>query len=126
MVRINKINEKRCLDLVSKVLDCIYILGKRFDFLRGDPTPKRNSGVTLPVDGFFPKYNLVVEYRGKQHFHPNKLMDRRKGRASQRRKYDKRREEVLPNHGFKLLIFRHDENINDWLVRKRLKEVGLL
>ena len=54
------------------VLDlCDEILGTRgrrqatFDWLRGDPSPKRRRGTRLPVDGYWPDLGLVVEFQGR-------------------------------------------------------------
>jgi hypothetical protein len=82
--------------------------------------------MALPVDAYFPDFNLVVEYMGQQHFHANPLMDRRPGRRDQRRQYQERRVEVLREHGIKLIRVRYDEQLTDQMARAKLREVGLL
>lgn len=96
-----------------------------FEFLRGDPTPKYPKGVKLRVDAYFEQHRLVLEYLGEQHFESNKLMDRRPGRAEQRRRYDQLRLDVLPQHGIKVLQVRFDEPLTEAHVRLRLREVGI-
>ena len=61
--------ERYCAKLVSDALGGIeYKSGHRFPFLRGDPTPKRPNGVTLPVDAYYPDFRLVLEFREAQHY----------------------------------------------------------
>ena len=130
--------ERYCAKLVSDVLDGVeYKLGHRFSFLRGDPTLKRPKGVTLPVDVYYPDFKLVLEFREAQHYSDRvPFWDKRitatgQARKEQRRKYDKRREEVLPANGIKLLIIYDyeitDNYVNDLsTVRQKLRSMGLL
>jgi very-short-patch-repair endonuclease len=82
---------------------------KTFGWLRGDKTKRRPKGTLLRVDGYFPDKHLVVEYHGRQHFKPNRLMDRRPGRSAQRKKYTRRRQLLIPRHGLKILEIRYDD-----------------
>ena len=130
--------ERYCAKLVSDALGEVeYKSGHRFPFLRGDPTLKRPKGVTLPVDAFYPDFKLVLEFREAQHYSDRvPLWDKRvtatgQMRKEQRWKYDKRREEVLPANGIKLLIIYDyeitDNYVNDLsTVRQKLRSVGLL
>ncbi len=98
------------------VLDlCDEILGTRgrrqatFDWLRGDPSPKRRRGTRLPVDGYWPDLGLVVEFQEEQHSQPSSLFDRRQtisgvGRGEQRRLYDSRKRALIPQHGLRLVV----------------------
>ena len=129
--------ERYCTKLVSNALGGVeYKPGHRFPFLRGDPTVKRPNGVTLPVDAYYPDFKLVLEFREAQHYSDRvPLWDKRitatgQARKEQRRKYDKRREEVLPANGIKLLIIYDyeitDNYVNDLnTVRQKLKSMGL-
>ncbi len=130
--------ERYCAKLVSDALGGVeYKPGHRFPFLRGDPTLKRPKGVILPVDAYYPDSKLVLEFREAQHYSDRvALWDARitatgQRRKEQRRKYDERREEVLPANGIKLLII-YDceivENLEDdlRLVKRKLKNMGLL
>lgn len=65
----------------------------------------------LPVDGYWPRANLVVEYREAQHFRPVPHFDKPERltvsgvhRGIQRALYDARREELIPQHGIRLVI----------------------
>ncbi|MBA7505659.1 hypothetical protein ES706_04335 [subsurface metagenome] len=125
--------ERYCAKLVSDALgDIEYKENHRFDFLRGNPTPKRPEGVTLPVDAYYPSMKLALEFREGQHYGDRvQLWDKRitatgEIRKEQRRRYDKRREEALPIHGIKLLIVYNYEitGIYDTdlrLIKKKLK-----
>ena len=103
--------ERYCVKLVSDTLGGVeYKPDYRFPFLRGDPTLKRPKGVMLPVDAYYPDFKLVLEFREAQHysdrvaFWDNRITATGQRRKEQRRKYDKRREEVLPAKGIKLVV----------------------
>ena len=129
--------ERYCAELVSTALGGIkYIAGKRFPFLRGDPTPNHQDGVTLPVDAYYPDYKLVLEFREGQHY--GDRFDFRDGRITatgvtrkeQRLIYDKRREEVLQVNEIKLLIIYDYELLGNAekdlsLVKQKLTDMNL-
>jgi hypothetical protein len=98
----NNSDECFVLDICDAVLGTQSSRQHRFDFLVGD------SGVKLPVDAYYEKYNLVIEYKERQHSEPVKFFDRRMtvsgmGRGEQRKKYDKLRLDILPQHGIKVV-----------------------
>ena len=89
---------------------CDEVLGKKaehqytFDFLRGD------SGRKLNVDAYYKDLNLVIEYCESQHTEANAFFDHNDRltvsgvtRGEQRKIYDQRRRELLPQHGIKLI-----------------------
>ena len=110
---IKKITQRLAGETVMKsyVIDlCDEILGQKasrqhkFDFLRGD------SGRRLPVDAYYENLNLVIEYRERQHsepvFHfdkPHKMTVSGVHRGEQRKIYDQRRRDLIPENGIKLI-----------------------
>ena len=103
--------ERYCAKLVSEALgDVSHVENCRFDFLRGNPTPKLPKGAKLPVDAYYPSHNLVLEFREGQHygdrfaFRDGRITATGESRKEQRARYDKKREEVLPANGIKLLV----------------------
>ena len=101
-------DEAYVIDLCDEVLKLTAERQHRFEFLRGD------SGSKLPVDAWYPSLNLVVEFRERQHTEDVKFFDRRQtvsgvGRGEQRRLYDQRRREVLPQHGIGLVEFNYSD-----------------
>lgn len=107
------------IDLCDEVLGAKASRQHKFDFLRGDGTPGRQ----LPVDAYYPELNLVVEYRERQHTESVALFDRKAtvsgvSRGEQRRIYDKRRRDVLPKHGIRLVEISYSDLKHD--SRKRL------
>lgn len=126
MGRIPKIAETECIAMFRRVLGGVPVLrGHTFDFLCGDPTPNRPLGTSLPVDAYFPDFNLVIEYLGRQHFEGSRLFDRRPGRADQRRKYQARRTDTLTQHGVRIVCVRYDELLTEEIVMRKLVEVGI-
>lgn len=100
-------DEKYILDLLSTILNAKYIWQHKFDRLLGD---KDKNGVArkLPVDAYFPKYNLIIEYLEQQHFRPIKIMDKRMTvsgitRDKQRKKYHNRRKKFASMNGIDYL-----------------------
>ena len=97
---------------------CDEVLGEtgrrqaRFEWLRGDPG-RDGRCRSLPVDGYWPGRRLVVEYREIQHDRPVAHFDK-PGRLTvsgvhrglQRALYDRRREELVPAHGLRLVVIK--------------------
>lgn len=100
-------DEQYVLDLCDEVLNTTAYRQHRFEFLVGDKG--RNGRCTkLPVDGFYPEHNLVIEYHEIQHSNPVPLFDDKMtcsgiSRREQRRLYDQRRRDILPQHGIDLI-----------------------
>lgn len=102
-------DEKYILDLVSEVLaEPDYRWQHRFPTLLGDPGQdgKRRP---LPVDGYFPRHRLIVEYWEKQHSAPVPIMDDGMSvsgvsRGHQRRLYDQRRQAWADANGQRFVI----------------------
>ncbi|OBB47109.1 hypothetical protein [Mycolicibacterium fortuitum] len=102
-------DEHYALDLCDEVLGVPGIRQARFDWLRGDPSPARLRGTMLPVDGYWPDLQVVVEFQEEQHSQPSPFFDRRQtisgmGRGEQRRRYDERKRVLIPEHGLKLVV----------------------
>ncbi len=102
-------DEKYILDLASEVLaEPDWHWQHRFPTLKGNPGADGRSR-HLPVDGYFPRHRLVLEYWEKQHTAPVSIMDEGEtvsgvSRGHQRRLYDRRRQEWAEAHGMRLVI----------------------
>jgi hypothetical protein len=119
-------DEAYILDLCDEVMGIPSLRQHRFPFLIGD------AGTMLPVDGYYPEQNLVIEYREKQHTEAVPFFDKRPtvsgtSRGVQRQLYDERRRQILPEHGIHLIElsveeFEHFSNMR----LRRLRESDLL
>lgn len=102
-------DEKYILDLVAEVLvEPDYRWQHRFPTLLGDPG-KDGQRRPLPVDGYFPRHRLIVEYWEKQHSAPVPIMDEGMtisgvSRGHQRRIYDRRRQTWAEANGLHFVI----------------------
>ncbi len=102
-------DEVYLLDLIAEVLaEPDYRWQHRFPTLLGDPG-RDGRQRQLPVDGYFPRHGLVVEYWEKQHSAPVQIMDEGDtvsgvSRGHQRRLYDQRRAAWAKANGLRLLI----------------------
>lgn len=97
-------DEQYVLDLCDEVLKLKGSRQHKFDFLKGD------AGTKLPVDIYYEKLKLVIEYREYQHTNPVKHFDKPDkitvsgvSRGEQRKIYDQRRRDVLPENKIKLI-----------------------
>lgn len=102
-------DEKYILDLVAEVLaEPDYRWQHRFPTLLGDPG-QGGRRTRLPVDGYFPRHKLIVEYWERQHSAPVPIMDEGPtvsgvSRGHQRRLYDRRRQEWAAAHGQRFVV----------------------
>ena len=122
-------DESYVIDLCDEVLGIKASRQHKFDFLTGD------TGHKLPVDAYYETLRLVMEYHERQHTESVAFFDRRLtvsgvSRGEQRRIYDQRREQVLPEHGIRHVVISYSDfgttkkltrnRNNDILVVKRL------
>lgn len=110
-------DEHYVLDLCDAVLGLKAARQHCFPFLTGDPD-LRGYRKPLPVDGFYPALGLVVEYHERQHrervgFFDDKPTISGVPRGEQRRRYDERRADLLPRHGYSLVVLEVDEFAHD-------------
>ncbi|MBC7425946.1 MAG: hypothetical protein H7321_05370 [Bacteroidia bacterium] len=113
-------DETYVLDLCDKVLGEKAERQKRFDFLLGDLHKDGFSRTKLPVDAYYPSYQLVIEYKESQHTVSHAIFDKQDvttvsgvHRGEQRLIYDQRRATELPLHGIKLISISYDLFKND-------------
>lgn len=110
-------DEHYVLDICDAVLGLKASRQHCFPFLTGDPD-RHGRQKPLPVDGFYPALGLVVEYHERQHrervgFFDDKPTVSGVSRGEQRRRYDERRAEVLPRHGYSLVVLEVHEFAHD-------------
>lgn len=101
-------DETYVIDLCDEVLGIKAIRQHRFPFLKGD------GKSLLPVDAYYPALNLVVEYRERQHTEAVVFFDHRQTvsglpRGKQRKLYDQRRRDILPQHGIRLVELNYSD-----------------
>ena len=103
------------LDLCDELLDETGHRQHTFPWLTGDPNAA-GARARLRVDGFYERANVVVEYRERQHFNPVGHFDKPEvmtisgvHRGEQRRRYDERRDDLIPAHGITLWVLTPDE-----------------
>jgi hypothetical protein len=94
------------LNLCDEILRIKASREHRFDWLRGDLSPRTGRTMTLPVDGYWEPLKLVVEVMESQHYVPTPHFDKPEKitvsgvhRGLQRRLYDERKAELIPLHG---------------------------
>lgn len=129
-------DEYYVIDLCDKALGQVGLRQYRFPFLLGDAN-KKGRRASLPIDVYYHDLNLVIEFQEIQHSKsvrhfdkPDVLTVSGVHRGEQRKIYDQRKLEVLPNHGIRLLQIPYSlftcirqnsivrDSINDLLVIK--------
>lgn len=105
----SKKDEHYVLDICDKILRQASSRQHKFDFLLGGAN---SSGISarLPVDAYYEKLKLVVEYRERQHTEsvtffdkPNRMTVSGVHRGEQRKIYDERRRKLIPKNGLTLV-----------------------
>lgn len=101
-------DETYVIDICDEVLGLTASRQHRFDFLVGD------TGTKLPVDAYYKDLDLVVEYCESQHTESTPFFDNKPTvsgipRGEQRKRYDRRRVEVLPKYEIKLISISYRE-----------------
>lgn len=107
-----KQDEEYVLSLCDEVMGVTGLRQHGFDWLRGDADRNGRLGRKLPVDAFWPELNLVVEVHERQHTEAVKFFDKPERmtvsgvhRGEQRKIYDQRRRDLMPQHGLTLVEF---------------------
>jgi hypothetical protein len=106
-------DENYVIDICDQILNLKAHRQHTFDFLKGDPN-KLGRCKRLPVDAYYPKLNLVIEYHERQHSETVTLFDKKMTisgitRDQQRRVYDQRRREILPQQSIQLIILSYSD-----------------
>ena len=121
-------DEVYVIDLCDEVLGMKSSRQHRFPFLLGD------SGIALPVDAYYEKLGLVVEYCERQHTEAVFFFDRKQtvsgvSRGEQRRIYDERRKEVLPQHGIRFVNISYSDfeyNSQKRIIRNHQQDIEIV
>jgi hypothetical protein len=128
-------DEHYVLDICDKILKQPSSRQHKFDFLLGD-TNANGIAAKLPVDAYYEKLKLVIEYREKQHTEsvtffdkPNRMTISGVHRGEQRKIYDERRKKLLPANGLTLvevsyMDFNHDRQKR--IVRNEMQDTEII
>lgn len=69
------------------------------------------KNVLLEYDIYVPKYKLLIEYNGEQHYERSSLFHKTKSKFNAQVRRDKRKAKLAADNGFNLLVVRYDEPI---------------
>ena len=123
-------DESYVIDLCDEILGLKASRQHKFDFLKGD------SGRRLPVDAYYEDLEVVIEYKELQHSEPISHFDKPHKmtvsgvhRGEQRKIYDQRRRDLLPENGIKLIEIDYTQFEYDGrkrIVRDREKDIEVV
>ena len=112
--------EKVTLENIKLILQSEYKSQATFKWLKG------NSGKSLLCDGYFTRYNLVVEVDGIQHFQPVEVFGGYEGFVATQER-DQIKNTLIPQHNLTLLRIAYDEPYYDLdFLRFKLIEHGII
>jgi hypothetical protein len=110
----------KVISIISEILDEQPHMEFAFEWLRS-----RTGNKIMPVDAYFEKANLVVEYHGEYHFHHIPFMHYRKS-LEEVQLDDGRKEEAILEHRIRFLVVAYNESKSfDYLFRKLKNEIGI-
>lgn len=98
------------IEFISKYLNEKPILEFRHKNIKNPITNR-----TLPFDAYFQKYNLLVEYNGKQHYFFVSRFHKSNNDLLELQKRDTIKYELAKKNNFNLLIVKYDQSIDDTL-----------
>lgn len=112
-------NEKMVLEMIARLLNTTYVPQKTWNWLIGV------GGKNMYCDGYFEKYNLIVEYDGRQHRVPVDVFGGVE-KFETLQQNDKLKDELVTKHGLKMLRIDSRDNWydEDYLI-DRLQEIGI-
>jgi len=104
---------------------------KRFHFLLGDLHKDGLTRTQLPVDAYYDCLNLVIEYTEANDYNEKPNMQTVNGisRGEQRKIYDERRAEVLPQNGITLINIAYSDftcDSNNKIVRNIMSDLEIV
>lgn len=82
-----------------------YFIHYNFDWL---VTSEKHK---MFVDFYIPKYNLVIEYNGKQHYEFTEYFHKTKEKFAECYERDTLKYNLFNNHNIKLIIIKYDEDL---------------
>lgn len=116
----NNKSERLVISTVAEILDDEAIPQKTFEWLKSD------KNYLLRCDGYYPKYNLVVEFDGRQHYEAIEEWGGAKGFESVKAN-DLKKDSLLPQHGIKIVrISCYDPFWEKDFIKSKLIESGIL
>lgn len=133
--RVNS-DENYIINLCDELLNDTAARQHRFPFLLGDFHKDKKSRTKLPVDGYYEKLNLVVEYRVKQHIDETTISNKpevktvsRVSRSEQLKIYNQRKIDVLERKNINLIeinyyAFEYDNELK--IIRNIEKDIEIV
>lgn len=88
-----------------------------FDWLRNPLTNRK-----LPIDAYFPKHNIAIEYNGPQHYQIDNLYTKTQEDLDYRQNLDKIKYQLIIDHGVNLVVVHFKDIINDEYISQAIKE----
>jgi hypothetical protein len=99
-------NELSAIDLIANILnDHNYIKQYRHDYIK--------DKLRFPIDAFWPKFKLCLEYNGIQHYQHNRHFHKTKSDFIRAQRRDELKYKLIQELNFKLLIIKYNDSKED-------------
>nr|DAD59866.1 MAG TPA: endonuclease-like protein [Bacteriophage sp.]DAY34803.1 MAG TPA: endonuclease-like protein [Bacteriophage sp.] len=107
------INEKIVISIVSKLLDEKPIMQYRTDLVR--------MSRAMPIDAYFPRSNICLEYNGEQHYMYVEKFHKNRDSFQKQIHRDKVKHSLIQNAGMKLLVVKYSDTEDD--IKNKLQKL---
>lgn len=109
---------KQVLFYLEKIIDTnLIIKEKTFDWLK---TKDENK---MYIDIFIDKYDICIEYNGKQHYEYVEFFHKTHDNFIKSQERDRLKYELIKKNNKKLIIIKYDEKITKELIESKLKNI---
>ena len=81
---------------------------------------KSDKGVLLEFDIYVPKYRLLIEYNGRQHYEFVRFFHKTLTRFRKQKRRDRQKACLARANGYRLVVIKYDEPITKQYIRGRI------
>lgn len=107
----------------------LYIIKKYESYLQESATKEQtfdwlinpSTGKHLYLDAYFPQHNIALEYNGPQHYMIDRRYTTTKEQLEHRQYLDQLKQNLLQEHGVKIIVIHYKDIVNDNYIQKSLK-----
>lgn len=114
------VEAKYTINKYAKYLNDTPIYEKTFNWLKN---PKTNAN--LKIDGFFPKYNIGIEYNGPQHYQTMDYYHQDEEQLEYRKYLDQLKIDLCKEHGIKIITVNYFDKLTENYINSSINKVLL-
>lgn len=105
-----------CISKFSNYLDEQPQREFTFDWLRNPKTNRK-----LPIDAYYPKHNIAIEYNGLQHYQIDGLYIKSEEELQYRQELDNVKYQLIKEHGITLVVVHYKDIVDENYISKVIR-----